>query len=709
MRLRRSHRGSSGKKQRSVNMCTRLSLHALLTLVAPLCCAGCRGTLEEGLGRMTELEEGEIAAQPRPGDGATVAPFVLPMYPALVFAESAAVASTTDCSAIIQHLAPLSTRSIDIRARLVLDRCAFITSSSFRRPPRLHESIDVLETLPDASWHEEQWHRHLSAVHAALMRVNILEPADRVAWMAHAHPHSQQFAPLIIQFRSYNGSFPQRRAAARAVELALRHWSSYAITDLRNYVEPLQLRSCSSALPCSDRFRALDGTNQCHRGHCTYSHDLDAFRQLWRRRQQHVDAHTGIYAVVHLAACLPGSATAQGDRKRGRDLALSVSSAHRASSREWSPLPHPSRRQKHGEQRGSCIFNSSSIMQLEPSLAVFLHGAVDAQQHYSQAIDDYASLHAQRNRVTTSRDRFVATCNKLAPMLSLPHSLQLPDWTSFLPPKLPDLNWDSERVALQQLRQETIQRVSDVLLAAKSKHVVHLDKQCLNVDGFLDQRVSAYAAFIKCGQHPVAESLQHAAIGHFRDHVRAQCMFINEQSGLSLASLHSDRDARPAPAAAAAAPLREQTGAEATHADSRVQGLTTLLVEERLRNKELQASLTSTQLEVERLGGTVIRVKSELLDARDVLEGKQTELESESHRRQRAEEQEATHREALQDLRICVVCQDHPRQVLLLTCGHWQLCESCFDGICASGRRVCPSCSQPIYLNRVKRGFQLFA
>ena len=44
-----------------------------------------------------------------------------------------------------------------------------------------------------------------------------------------------------------------------------------------------------------------------------------------------------------------------------------------------------------------------------------------------------------------------------------------------------------------------------------------------------------------------------------------------------------------------------------------------------------------------------------------------------------------------EDEQLCVVCLAHPRSVLLVPCGHFVLCQSCYAGI-RDGNNECPMC-----------------
>ncbi|XP_076320906.1 uncharacterized protein LOC143230728 [Tachypleus tridentatus] len=64
-----------------------------------------------------------------------------------------------------------------------------------------------------------------------------------------------------------------------------------------------------------------------------------------------------------------------------------------------------------------------------------------------------------------------------------------------------------------------------------------------------------------------------------------------------------------------------------------------------------------------------------------------------------AEDNNGTHlyvkREREKERELCVVCQDHPKNVILLPCRHFCLCQTCRSAIIVL-KRGCPICRQPV-------------
>jgi hypothetical protein len=121
-----------------------------------------------------------------------------------------------------------------------------------------------------------------------------------------------------------------------------------------------------------------------------------------------------------------------------------------------------------------------------------------------------------------------------------------------------------------------------------------------------------------------------------------------------------------------------------------------IAMDERQRANAASSRAAELEAEIMQLGGRVIRVKHELLETR---EQSSLALEAAAVSARQALEQ------LQQDMRTCVICQDRARSVLLLTCGHWQLCEDCYA---AMPQRRCPCCDVPFHAKRVKKGFALF-
>ncbi|WIA38370.1 hypothetical protein OEZ86_001700 [Tetradesmus obliquus] len=48
------------------------------------------------------------------------------------------------------------------------------------------------------------------------------------------------------------------------------------------------------------------------------------------------------------------------------------------------------------------------------------------------------------------------------------------------------------------------------------------------------------------------------------------------------------------------------------------------------------------------------------------------------------------------DSHTCVVCMEHPRNIVLVPCGHMALCKDCCNTIVIEQKKTCPMCCQPV-------------
>jgi hypothetical protein len=48
------------------------------------------------------------------------------------------------------------------------------------------------------------------------------------------------------------------------------------------------------------------------------------------------------------------------------------------------------------------------------------------------------------------------------------------------------------------------------------------------------------------------------------------------------------------------------------------------------------------------------------------------------------------------DNHLCVVCMEHPRNIVLVPCGHMALCKECCNTIITDQKNKCPMCCQAV-------------
>lgn len=625
---------------------------------------------------LEELEEGEVREEEQP----LRAPFALPLYPALVLESDDGRGAT-----VAAALAPIDLIQDAPERRFVIDRCArHATALAF---PYLH-SAEVMQP-PD----------HLAHVYHELVAMGVLLHTDRVAWVARAHPHARQvYAPLVLQFHSSDSRITERKTLLASHGYSLRTWMAHSLLDLRFYLPPaLQTRSLH--FPCMQHWDSpISKCAGAVNGRCQFSHSATEYAELASARETAVRERRGIYAVAEVAP-----------------------------------------------------FSSSSIVltRPQPVLTAF----------------DLPLLHVLHIRAAdpTTQVRFVLSW-------PTSHSQVDQEWLTHVPTEgADDTSWTThlqevhmrlqsigllcpdDRLAwMARARTHLPQQFSPIVLSfecvidgylARCKQMTRLGLDFLPWEAYSIADLSFYvptprrSADVPCrGMHQGGTMIfacrkgNHCPFSHSRE-LLSRLMRMRErdrhlQRGIYAlavrASVARTDAAAVAPDSSSSATVRHQRRCSRSRSRSRSRDRTRsrsprrkkasqsdmecqrqawqqMLLDERKRAEETRVQLAAAEAEVERLGGRVIQVKHEL-------------LETASRSAQQLDDQAARAsqelRELQQDMRTCIICQDQARSVLLLTCGHWQLCGACYDTL---PQRRCPSCDTPFHAKRVKRDFTLFA
>lgn len=119
------------------------------------------------------------------------------------------------------------------------------------------------------------------------------------------------------------------------------------------------------------------------------------------------------------------------------------------------------------------------------------------QERYTAAAAAYERACDELQCARAEQAKFIAACNKHAPAVHLPSSLQLKLLKNAkLAPVTTDAAFYSAQIAeLTQIEREASERIYQVLLAAKEKHVEHLQSQA-NAQAFIARSTEEYRLFV---------------------------------------------------------------------------------------------------------------------------------------------------------------------------------------------------------------------
>ena len=119
------------------------------------------------------------------------------------------------------------------------------------------------------------------------------------------------------------------------------------------------------------------------------------------------------------------------------------------------------------------------------------------QQRYAAAESDYLSASTALHQAMEKRDKFKAACNSNPPAIRLPSSMQMHLVKhAKLTPVATDAAFYREQIAaLELIESESAAKIYTTLLAAKNKHIAHLQAQA-NVHAFLQRTLKDYRQFV---------------------------------------------------------------------------------------------------------------------------------------------------------------------------------------------------------------------
>lgn len=179
------------------------------------------------------------------------------------------------------------------------------------------------------------------------------------------------------------------------------------------------------------------------------------------------------------------------------------------------------------------------------------------QQLYADAVSRYITLHDQLHSARSQLDKFKEACNRSAPRVSLPKSMQLRlvDSAHFTAVDGQPAFYADDITALRAIEEDATARIITTVTAAKEKHIVHLTSRVNQLAfttneqavyaAFLQEHAAGYEASVGPGAFPTAALLAHFA-AHLHSHLTGAAltasMKLLEQRKHAAAAAAADRD-----------------------------------------------------------------------------------------------------------------------------------------------------------------------
>lgn len=143
------------------------------------------------------------------------------------------------------------------------------------------------------------------------------------------------------------------------------------------------------------------------------------------------------------------------------------------------------------------------------------------KQRYAAAEDAYLTASAALRQAMEQRDKFTASCTSNPPAIRLPSSMQMQLVKhAKLTPVADDPAFYREQIAaLERIESESAAQIYKTLLAAKDKHVAHLQTRA-NAHSFQQRTLKDYQQFVtsyaadfdsRCGSPPAAAAVSSSA------------------------------------------------------------------------------------------------------------------------------------------------------------------------------------------------------